>query len=131
MEEHLEERLGIVLPKGSEIACVDTHGGFHGDGVLLAVVTLPGQEEMDSLLEGIEGRWKDPPTDGEMMEQFQQIWTQYAGGLGSMPEKDAGPWFYRDRFFEQYGERSSVFQNCTFAILDKDTGQLYVLEVDC
>ena len=41
MERHLEKQLGISLPEGAEIASLDSHGGFHGDGTLLAVVTVP------------------------------------------------------------------------------------------
>ena len=131
---HLEERLGISLPAGAEISSVDTHGGFHGDGTLLAMVKLDGQEELDTLRQEVERRWSAAPVDGEMLEQIQDVWSQYAGGLGSMPAGDAGPWLYRDRYAEQYGERckfNPVLQNCTFAILDVDAGRLYVLENDC
>ena len=45
MERHLEKELRISLPDGVEIVSMDSHGGFHGDGTLLAVVTVPDKAE--------------------------------------------------------------------------------------
>ena len=57
MERHLEKELRISLPDGVEIASMDSHGGFHGDGTLLAVVTVPDKGEQDALWEQVEDTW--------------------------------------------------------------------------
>ena len=68
------------------------------------------------------------------MEKFQVVWTDYGKTLDALPQNTEGSWFYRDRYKERYGEvcaYNPVMQNCTFAMLDAETGLLYVLEVDC
>lgn len=134
MERHLEKQLGISLPEGAEIASLDSHGGFHGDGTLLAVVTVPDKAEQDALWEQVEDTWSALPADEAIMEPIRQLWEERCGALPLLPDTENGRWFYRDRYEEQYGEKcefNSVLQNCTFALLDRDSGRLYVLENDC
>lgn len=134
MERHLEKELRISLPDGVEITSMDSHGGFHGDGTLLAVVTVPDKAEQDALWEQVEDTWSTLPADEAIMEPIRQLWEERCGALPLLPDTENGRWFYRDRYEEQYGEKcefNSVLQNCTFALLDRDSGRLYVLENDC
>ena len=134
VEKHLEKQLGISLPDGANIACTDNHGGFHGDGTLIAVVTFPDEAAQNALWEQIDGKWNELPADEYILEPIQRHWEECAGVLPPLPDAENGRWFYRDRYEEQYGEkcdRNPVLQNCTFALLDRDSGQLYVLENDC
>ena len=131
---HLERRLGLSLPTGTEIVCEDSHGGFHGDGVLAAVVRIPDSRAGEDVLRSITEQWTPLPVKEDWMEQFQAVWTDYAKTLDALPQNTEGSWFYRDRYKERYGEvcaYNPVMQNCTFAMLDAETGLLYVLEVDC
>lgn len=131
---HLESRLGLPFPTGTEIVCEDSHGGFHGDGVLAAVVRLPNSPAGEQAVQSMAEQWTPLPVEEIWMEQFQQMWTEREATLGPLPQNADGFWFYRDRYQEQYGEVCSfnpVLQNCTFAMLDTNTGVLYVLEVDC
>lgn len=131
---HLESRLGLSLPTGTEIVCEDSHGGFHGDGVLAAVVRIPNSQAGEDAVQSVAEQWTPLPVTEGWMDQFQQMWAEHKATLGSMPRNAEGFWFYRDRYKEQYGEACSfnpVLQNCTFAMLDINTGVLYVLEVDC
>lgn len=134
MEQYLEKELRISLPDGADIASLDSHGGFHGDGTLLAVVTVPEETEQDALWAQVEDTWNALPADETIMEPIRQLWEERCGALPPLPDTRNGRWLYRDRYEEQYGERcepNPVLQNCTFALLDRDTGRLYVLENDC
>ena len=85
-------------------------------------------------MESIAKQWTPLPVEEDWMEQFQSVWTDYGKTLGKLPQNTEGFWFYRDRYKERYGEvcaYNPVMQNCTFAMLDAETGLLYVLEVDC
>lgn len=131
---HLESRLGLFLPIDAEIVCEDSHGGFHGDGVLAAVVRLPDSQAGKETVQSAAEEWKPLPVNEDWMDQFRQMWAEQEETLGPLPQNAGGFWFYRDRYHEQYGETCSfnpVLQNCTFAMLDTDSGMLYVLEVDC
>lgn len=133
-ERHLESRLGLSLPAGTEITCEDSHGGFHGDGVLAAVVRLPDSQAGKETVQSAAEEWKPLPVKEDWMDQFRQMWAEHEEPLGPLPQNADGFWFYRDRYQEKYGESCSfnpVMQNCTFAMLDADSGLLYVLEVDC
>ena len=133
-KRHLESRLGLSFPTGTEIVCEDSHGGFHGDGVLAAIVRFPDSQAGEKVIRSIAKQWTPLPVQEDWMEKFQVVWTDYAKTLDALPQNTEGFWFYRDRYKERYGEvcyPNPVMQNCTFAMLDAETGLLYVLEVDC
>ena len=133
-KRHLESRLGLSFPTGTEIVCEDSHGGFHGDGVLAAIVRFPDSQAGEKVIRSIAKQWTPLPVKEDWIEKFQVVWTDYAKTLDALPQNTEGFWFYRDRYKEQYGEvfyPNPVMQNCTFAMLDAETGLLYVLEVDC
>ena len=135
-EKHLEKRLNISLPEGVNIVCGDDHGGFHGDGTLIAIVSFPDQASLDTVWGETENEngWNDLPVPESIIEPIRQHWEEYGGVLAPLPETEDGRWFYRDRYKEQYGETcefNPVLQNCTFGLLDRESGRLYVLESDC
>lgn len=133
MERHLENRLGIKLPKGAAVIYEDSHGGFHGDGVLTAVVDCSEPDQGKELIETISQSWRESPIGSELWERFQAVWRQNGGQIPPLPEEPQGFWFYRDRFQEQYGKKcefNPVLENCTFALMDTEQGRLYVLETD-
>lgn len=129
-KRHLERS----FPTGTEIVCEDSHGGFHGDGVLAAIVRFPDSQAGEKVIRSIAKQWTPLPVKEDWIEKFQVVWTDYAKTLDALPQNIEGFWFYRDRYKERYGEvcyPNPVMQNCTFAMLDAETGLLYVLEVDC
>lgn len=134
MERHLEQRLGISLPEGTNIASTDDHGGFHGDGTLIAVVTVLDKAGQEELQNQVEDKWSAFPVDAAVLEPVRRHWEERSGVLPDLPDAESGWWFYRDRYQEQYGEACAfnpVLQNCTFALLDRNSWRLYVLENDC
>ena len=133
MERHLEKQLGIDLPAGAAITYEDSHGGFHGDGVLTVVVECSDPDKAEGLIDDISQRWRESPIEPELWEQFRAAWRQNGEQIPPLPEEPRGFWFYRDRFQEQYGKKcefNPVLQNCTFALMDTEQGRLYVLETD-
>ena len=134
-EKTVAKALGLEkLPAVTHISSYDSHGGFHGDGILTAVVKLPNSQAGENAVQSIAEQWKPLPIEEDWMEQFQSVWTDHGQTLGVLPQNTEGFWFYRDRYKERYGEvcyPNPVMQNCTFAMLDTDSGVLYVLEVDC
>lgn len=122
---HLESRLGLSFPSETEIVCEDSHGGFHGDGILAAVVKLRDSQAGENAVQSIAEQWNPLPVEQDWMEQFQSVWTDHGEMLGVLPQNTEGVWFYRDRYKERYGEvcaPNPVMQNCTFAMLDTDSG---------
>jgi len=126
IERHLEERLGIQLPRDTQIWSEDDHGGFHGDGLLKVKITMP-EDKGEQLFSVIRQNWKPLPVkDAGLWHDAAALWAEL-----SAPKQ--GYWFYRDRYQEQYGKRCSFnpwMQNCTFAVLDEESGILYVMESD-
>lgn len=132
MAGYLSKRLNVKLPSEGTLAVQDSHGGFHGDGVLLAVVQLT-PEQSGEFAAQIAQVWDELPMEEEMAQTFYTIWKQYGPAFQMPPGDMEGRWFYRDRYFEQYGERckgNPIAQNCTFALFDQESGTLYVLEND-
>lgn len=71
MERHLEKQLGIDLPAGAAITYEDSHGGFHGDGVLTVVVECSDPDKAEGLIDDISQRWRESPIEPELWEQFR------------------------------------------------------------
>ena len=74
MERHLEKQLGIDLPAGAAITYEDSHGGFHGDGVLTVVVECSDPDKAEGLIDDISQRWRESPIEPELWEQFRAAW---------------------------------------------------------
>lgn len=122
----LERAIEADLPRGIAVEYTDTHGGFHGDGELRAVVTFADPDQAKGFRQEVSGRWSLLPVDGAVLREVRRLWPE-------LPEPEEGYWMYRDRFFEQYGRRcdlNPVLQNCTFALLDPRGLTLYVFQSD-
>lgn len=122
---------GLDLANAQVLSDDDDHGGFHGDGVRLAVVrfdaadaatleaagwsALPLPDDLASLLyEGMDGVW---PSEVRI------------------PKTETGFWYFRDRYdpkspgYEQsFTDRSSY--NFTVALYDSTAQTLYYCEMD-
>lgn len=137
-------QIGISLPRGVSIKYTDSHGGFHGDGDLYAIVSFPDDETAARFSDGIEkAGWQTALSD-EMYPWFYGGDVTIEGKASStdgyfhdmgldVPAVKDGYFFYRDRYLEQYGEACSFApytQNFTIAIFDADTDKLYFIEGD-
>lgn len=140
----LSRKMGISLPKEVAIEYTDSHGGFHGDGDLFAVVTASNEQakaQMNTILSHVG--WCSILPD-EMYAAFFGGVVTIDGTKGTtggylhdlefdIPNVKNGYFYYKDRFFEQNGKQcpyAPYTQNFTLAIFDSDTSTLYFLEGD-
>ena len=120
----LESVLVVDLPRGIGVEYTDTHGGFHGDGELNAVVMFQSAKQGERFVRQISDTWMPLPAKTEILSAVRQEWAE-------LPMVEEGYWMFRDRYFEQYGERASYrLWNSTFAVLDTEEWMLYVFELD-
>lgn len=107
----------------------DSHGGFHGDGVRLAVIHF--SETADEALLQSAGGWSPLPLSDEadrlLYEQIEGVYPSDA----RIPRVENGYWYFRDRADDPSqppDERHSC--NFTAAVYDTDANVLYYCEVD-
>lgn len=134
VERHIEAQLGVSLPDKLSIVSEDSHRGFHGDGTMLAVVTLQDRPGQNILWNQVNDKWNSLPIEEGIEETVREHWAGSSAAMPPLPEANRGRWFYRDRYQEKHGEIcdfNPILQNCTFALFDQSSGQLYVLECDC
>ena len=127
-ERHVRNALGVDLPAAEQVTSSDSHGGFHGDGMLLTELSYrPGDgENVEKRL--ADAGWKPLPAT----ENLQRVMTDEL----LLPEITNGLWYFYDRHSEssdpfsdaELFDRYSL--NFTFAVFDADMDTLYYLEFD-
>lgn len=125
--------VGLNTGSAKTLSDDDSHGGFHGDGVRLAVLHF--DEAADStLLDTVEG-WSPLPLSDELDDMlYKQIEGIYPSDV-RIPRVEHGYWYFRDRYSAQSPDAEKPFTerysyNFTAAVLDTDTNTLYYCEVD-
>lgn len=128
--DYAARQLGLDLPQCQSFTAADSHGGFHGDGLLqMELVFSPknGETVAEELSSQPNGRWNAFPMDQQMADY---LWNSGAGMAG-WPVPEEGWWYLLDR---QTDGEGSMFDrpshNYTFACYDSDTNTLYYLELD-
>ena len=123
-------QLDLDLPAYQSFSVADSHGGFHGDGLLhMELVFSPedGATVAESVSSHPSGRWNPFPMDEEM-EEF--LWGGGAGMAG-WPVPEEGWWYLMDRQTDGEGSMFGRYsQNYTFACYDSQTNTLRYLELD-
>lgn len=130
---YVARKLDIVLPQPAAVTSGDSHGGFHGDGLLHMELTF-SQEDALAVEEAVSSAgWSLFPMEPELEERL------YPDGAGASdwpdwpdwPVPARGWWYLEDR---QENETEDMWQrysyNYTFAVYDPDTGILYYQELD-
>lgn len=128
--DYAARQLGLDLPQYQSFTSADSHGGFHGDGLLQMELTFSpedGETVAEALSSQSSGRWNALPMDQEM-EDF--LWNGGAGMAGwTVPEH--GWWYLLDRQTDGEGSMFHRYsQNYTFACYDSDANTLCYLEFD-
>ena len=129
-EHYIGRQVGLDLPRAQETESLDSHGGFHGDGLRLDKLVFSSADgrEIEEQIQGRGDLWNSGPFD------------DYLGGIlyGGGPAAE-GEWprapeeaycFFEDRHEGKgaLGERGAW--NYTAALYDADTDTLYYLEFD-
>lgn len=123
-------QLDLDLPAYQSFSVADSHGGFHGDGLLHMELTFSpedGQTVAEAISTHPSGRWNSFPMDQEM-EDF--LWNGGAG-MAEWPVPEEGWWYLVDRQTDGEGSMFHRYsQNYTFACYNAELNTLYYLELD-
>ena len=128
--DYVARQLDMDLPEPVSVISGDSHGGFHGDG-LLHIELAFGQSDAGTVEEAVShhpsGRWNPFPMDGHM----ETVVYGSCGDEVDWPVPENGWWYLMDR--QENGEGGMLNRasfNYTFAAYDSDTGVLYYHELD-
>lgn len=138
LKREIREATGIDVRAGKEIEKEDSHGGFHGDGVSLAVLVFD-DEKVENQIEKSKN-WKKLPFDRELTALAYGVkegnlstgpYLTDEEGKAILPEIEEGYYCFIDRHTDDAGEiltRSSM--NFTIAVYDVQTGKMYYAKLD-
>ncbi len=150
----LGKDLGFDLSQSEVICIYDTHGGFHGDG-LLAACLRPDAETSAMLTDYLPNRywlelpitdeahqaifeWSTPLTSSEQFANIEEHPSGRSYGVfpeDGFPDSQQGCWIFYDKQSGEYSD-SRIFDeergsyNFWCAWFDKDTGLIYFIEFD-
>lgn len=143
----ISHALGVDVSQGTVLDSRDSHGGFHGDGLLAVTISFT-QEQADMLLEQfpVLAQWREFPLSanlnaalyGESAPGYTRIALirDYDTDALLVPEIKNGWYYFYDRFSEAEDplDASALFSrgsyNFTLAVFDTDTLTLYYFEFD-
>ena len=111
-KNHYMNLIGLDIPKSSVVLkSEDSHGGFHGDGVLYEEIQLEGDDITIFVKNALNTNyWRKLPMDGDLKKLIY-------GEHGSN-------YSYGGSIFDRYS------QNFNFALFDINKGKLYILKFD-
>ena len=135
ISKRISKSLGIKIPGNIHIEYEDTHGGFHGDGFLVAKIKFE-EKKSEKILLQIKNNpnWKPLP-----LTKNTEIALYQFSGLAekvNMPKTDKGYWLLIDRFGgEIIGNNDTELlsrsaANFTAGIYDSENNILYYYELD-
>lgn len=135
IHKRISNALGITIPRSINIYYEDTHGGFHGDGDLVAKMQF-NKKESENLLLQIKNNsnWMPLP----LTPNIERALYQYYGLTEkiNMPHIDKGYWFLVDRFGGEIrgNDDNKLFYrsaaNFTVGVYDAVNHTLYYYELD-
>lgn len=129
-ERYVGRQVGLDLPRAQEAESTDSHGGFHGDGLLLdkLVFTPADGEEIEEQIQKRGDLWNPGPFDDYLGGIL------YEGGPAAEGEWPRSPktayWFFHDRHEGEGALDQRGSWNYTAALYDAGTDTLYYLEFD-
>lgn len=127
---YVARKLDIVLPQPAAVTSGDSHGGFHGDGLLHMELTF-SQEDALAVEEAVSSAGMESVSHGAGTGGAPLPGRRRRVGLAGLAVPARGWWYLEDR---QEDETEDMWQwysyNYTFAVYDPDTGILYYQELD-
>lgn len=138
INKRISKELDIEIPYDVEFKHTDSHGGFHGDGILFAKAQF-SEKNADKIKSNIIKTWNKVP----LTENIRTILygnESYSSELGKrlgLPKIHNGYWIFIDRHGGNIREKnggekilSRPSANYSFAVFDIDNKILYYLEYD-
>lgn len=132
---YISEKIGIDISGSKIIEKTDTHGGFHGDGMMFAQIEI-SNKKFEQELKNI-GKWSKEPSElTEILLYGNEEWSPYIvddNGEPLMKKIENGYYFIindTDSNEEniEWSEMYSV--NAIVAVYDVDNNILYYYEID-
>lgn len=131
LERRVSEMLGLSLPKVRSIEYSDSHGGFHGDGLLSVQMRFEGNEalQVEKALRQ-DGRWQEVPLTPKLSKILYGTdgASSWFDDVIDWELPSIGFWYFKDE--SPQGENAHGFMNFTAAVFDADQGTLSVIEFD-
>lgn len=143
IQSDISESLGIDVSKGTVNTDFDSHGGFHGDGMLFQQISFEDSKLSDEIKDN-DG-WKPMPLSQNMealvygIEEATSSIGPYLtdeSGDTIIPEIQNGYYYFYDRHSESKAPYSDddilnrASFNFTLALYDSDNHVLYYVEFD-
>ena len=143
IQSDISESLGIDVRKGTVLMDSDSHGGFHGDGMLFQQISF-GDSKLSDEIKDNDG-WKPMPLSQNMEALVYgiEVDTSSIGpyltdesGNTIIPDIQNGYYYFYDRHSESkdpYSDKDILNRasfNFTLALYDSDNRVLYYVEFD-
>ena len=131
---YMGTELGVTLEGAELVSLDDSHGGFHGDGILFAVLDCsaapPAHEKA--------AHWKELPLTENLAKLASADYISAKDSGPLFPRIENGLYFFKDRYsdlweWERYSDANVLnrySENFTLAIYDADTQTLYYCRID-
>lgn len=124
---------GLDLSAAQFLSDDDSHGGFHGDGVRLAVIRFDAPVDTAALA-AADG-WSVLPFRSDLAQLLYEGMEGVWPSATRIPEIGNGYWYFLDRCSAQSSDFGRPFieraaYNFTTALYDADTQTLYYCEAD-
>lgn len=138
INRRISKELDIEIPYNVELKYTDSHGGFHGDGILFAKAQF-NEKSLDKIKSNIANTWNKAPftEDIKILLYGNRNYSSNLGERLGLPKTYNGYWVFIDRHGgnirkKNGGEKvfSRASANYSFAVFDIDNKILYYLEYD-
>lgn len=142
-QSDISDSIGIDVSKGTVLTDSDSHGGFHGDGMMFQQITFEDSKLLDEIKDN--GSWKTMPLSQNIEarvygveEDTSRIGPYLTDESGDtiIPNIQNGYYYFYDRHSESkepYNDEDVLNRasfNFTLAVYDSDNHVLYYVEFD-
>lgn len=124
MGQKISRDLEIYIPRSLKFEYKDTHGGFFGDGVLIAKADL-NEKQLNQIIDKSDMNWNETPTPLGLKEFLHEP-------LRGMSEMKNGYWIFKDRISKgPKGELpKTIIGNYSLGLIDLDSNNFYYIKFD-
>lgn len=137
-QDTVSAELGMDVSCGKEVSGMDTHGGFHGDGVSCIVLQFEDEKILEQIKENAD--WKPFPLDKTVQALVYGVKDE-TGSIGPflndengnplVPEIENGYYLLIDRHTDKETDiLSRASFNFTVGLYDTDHNTLYCCSLD-
>lgn len=141
VHRRIAKDLEIKVPFTLEFQYEDSHGGFHGDGIMLAKASL-NEKEINKIIKESKRKWMKTPLPKNInlvLYGGKNDDNYYESDLSkrlSMSRVENGYWIFVDRFRGErtFNEGENLFpivsNNYSLGVIDLDRNVFYYIEYD-